>query len=78
MDGDSLAVQGGEGQEDGERDEEADQGEREEDHRHLVNVEVESDVRKVNARRVVCPAPTARFHRHRQKNCQYKRNFGKI
>ena len=58
VDGDSLAVQGGEGQEDGERDEEADQGEREEDHRHLVDVEVESDVRKVNAGRVVCPAPT--------------------
>ena len=71
MYGDSLTVEGGEQQEDGEGDEEADQGEGEEDQRHLVDIEVESDVRQVNARRVVCPAPTATSHRHHQENCQF-------
>ena len=55
--GDSLAVEGGEGLEDGEGDEETHQGDGEADQRHQVDKIVELHILRVQAGAVICPAP---------------------
>ena len=55
--GDTLAVEGGEGDEDGDGDEEANKGEEEKDQGHSVDEVVEVDICEVETRGVVCPAP---------------------
>lgn len=55
--GDAMAVEGGEGAEDGDGEEEAEQGEGEEDQRHDVVEVVEVDIHEVKTRSIIRPTP---------------------
>lgn len=73
MDGDPLTVKGGEGAEDDDGEEEADQGDGEEDQSHRVQRRVKVDVLQVHAGSIICPAPVG----YKQSNiynynCNYK------